>query len=458
MEAPSGGAPQTGIRFRKTRGRLVCRLAEEVIGAAGAAGTDLPKRFFVDVAEIADALPRGGEPLAFVEDDWPERPAVVALPGGEVVFGFDAAEALARALAEQAREPPPPVTRLLPFHYHRVPGRLRLAIARALARIGRGPGAVAGGGRDGGVPDADDGRGGVAPASADSLRFLIARARELAGGPAPPPLWPEGKRYAVCLTHDVDTAEGQRRIGFFRALEARHGTPSTWFLVPFGYDVDDGACRALLAEGCEVGCHGYDHDNRLAYLPPPVMEERLAAAAARLRPYGPRVGFRACSLARTRALLEALPRHFDWDSSVPTEGEDGRSGATTVFPFARPEPAAQGALGGRDMPFVELPIAVPFDATLLFRGLAPRAILAAWQAAIARVKRAGGLAMVVTHPEPHFSGNPAMLDVYGELLAAVASDPDAYVATAGTIARRFARAQAPSQVPVQARAATTASG
>ena len=62
--------------------------------------------------------------------------------------------------------------------------------------------------------------------------------------------------------------------------------------------------------------------------------------------------------------------------------------------------------------------------------------LALWRAGLERVRRAGGLAVLVTHPEPHFSGGSAELaQAYATFVAEVCWDEEAWIATAGAIAR-----------------------
>jgi len=327
-------------------------------------------------------------------------------------FPFDLDEAVRALLDERGREPAPPLPARLPFHYHRIPGRLRVAIARLLERARpRAPAAPR--------PPVEE------------IRTLFLRAVEAATGrpPEPRPFWPDGARYAVALTHDVDTAAGQALVPFIRAVEAEAGVASTFFFVTNGYRLDPGLLRGLQAEGCEVGAHGYDHDGRDAFVAAPEMDRRLDAAAARFADVGP-VGFRSPCLGRSPALLAALGRRFAYDSSVPTRGDDGRSGCATVFPYE----AAGGTL--------ELPVTLPMDADLVFAGASPAAAVEAWVDALAGIRAAGGLGVLVTHPEPHFSGNPAWLDAYRALLGRVRADREAWVTTPGAVARWWRRRDA----------------
>ncbi len=217
-------------------------------------------------------------------------------------------------------------------------------------------------------------------------------------------------RLLYVLSHDVDTAAGQARVGLLAEEEAKRGLVSTWFIVPRHFRLDEGLLDELGRAGHEIGCHGYDHSGRLPFL----TTSEIRARFEEVRPFleAHRVcGFRSPGLLRTRNLLEALGAYFRYDSSVPdTEAYTGagyRNGACQVRPFMR-----DGVL--------EMPITVPLDAALLHYGYRPDAILELWRRKLTWLRQVGGLAVVDTHPEPQYSGNPAMKAVYGRLLDTLA--------------------------------------
>ena len=68
--------------------------------------------------------------------------------------------------------------------------------------------------------------------------------------------WPEGKKFALVLTHDVETAAGCANCPVLMALEERLGFRSSFNLVPADYP-DPVELRARLAgSGFEVRVHG----------------------------------------------------------------------------------------------------------------------------------------------------------------------------------------------------------
>src|ERR1017187_5044558 len=85
-------------------------------------------------------------------------------------------------------------------------------------------------------------------------------------GCTPPgwPGWPDGKRCAVVLTHDVEGSKGLSRIEQLMNLELKHGFNSCFNFVPEGgYRVPDAVREMLDQAGFEVGVHGLEHDGKL---------------------------------------------------------------------------------------------------------------------------------------------------------------------------------------------------
>src|SRR2546429_6551549 len=68
--------------------------------------------------------------------------------------------------------------------------------------------------------------------------------------------WPEGKRFAFVLTHDVEGSKGLERCQALSQLDSRLGFRSAFNFVPEGeYRVGAEARHRLKNEGFEVGVH-----------------------------------------------------------------------------------------------------------------------------------------------------------------------------------------------------------
>ncbi len=111
---------------------------------------------------------------------------------------------------------------------------------------------------------------------------------------------PEGKKVAVCLGFDFDgqaiwdgsfnllspaymsRGEFGAEVGAPRILDLlkKYGIKATWFIPGHTADTFPEICKRVLAEGHEVGCHGYIHSNPTNQTPEyerHVMEISLAA-------------------------------------------------------------------------------------------------------------------------------------------------------------------------------------
>jgi len=278
----------------------------------------------------------------------------------------------------------PPVSARLPVSYQRVPGWLRAAIAGALGRWQRR--SVDVWGRFPGFP---------LDLSADFLTDLE-RGTPLPSRPAP-----------VVLSHDIDSPEGLRNlVDAFLPIEEAVGSRSVNFIVPCAWPIDHGLVAEARARGHQIGVHGYDHSNRSPFAETAERRERLDAARAFIDRYEAH-GYRAPSLLRTRALLRDLSSRYAYDSSIPTSGglfPVPNNGCATARPFT-----IEG--------ITELPVSMPRDGSLRFLGYSPAEIAAIWRDCAARIARAHGVVVLLTHCERRFSGTRAMLDAYQRTLA-----------------------------------------
>jgi peptidoglycan/xylan/chitin deacetylase (PgdA/CDA1 family) len=289
---------------------------------------------------------------------------------------------------------PPPASSRLPFSYRAVPGPVRRTLARAVGRAQRRR---------------------VEQWAAFPQWPIDVSADVLADWAAAPVLQPaDGARRPtpVLLTHDIDSPDGLRNlVATFLPIEEAAGARSTSFIVPCAWQLDEGCLREAAARGHQLGIHGYDHSNRTPFATAADRRTRLDAA----RPLADRfamIGYRAPSLLRTPALLEDLAGRYQYDSSIPTSGglfPVPNNGCATVRPFR---------IGG----LVEIPITLPRDGSLLFLGHSADEIVALWKSCADIVVRAGGVVVLLTHCERHFSGSAPMLHAYRSFLEWIRND------------------------------------
>jgi hypothetical protein len=174
-----------------------------------------PRPYNVFLPPVAD-MTASGDPLAWIELNGQHLPAIVK-QGETVNFAFDLEEAVLGYLFEKHISSKQSLLSRLPFNYHIIPNSIRSWIGHLLTNILF---------RD--KPTPED----CVEPSVELLRGLFLRIIADAGGVSPDhkALWPEGKKYAVALSHDVDTTVGLQK----KLLRLRPNTscapPSTSWL------------------------------------------------------------------------------------------------------------------------------------------------------------------------------------------------------------------------------------
>jgi peptidoglycan/xylan/chitin deacetylase (PgdA/CDA1 family) len=240
-----------------------------------------------------------------------------------------------------------------------------------------------------------------------------------------PLAWPEGRRFAIVLTHDVDTAWVFKHppwLDCFLAAEEENGFRSAWYVVPIhirGQRVRQ-ALAALARRGHELGVHGYNHDAGLPDLPAEILCAKLQRARELVAEFEPHhLGYRAPWLSRSDVMYGALEEAgYLYDTSRPTvdfqRGNRGaNNGCCTLFPFL------QGRL-------VLLPISLPQDAMIGSLGMSPQRFWDWILGLIETIKARHGVVVISTHLQPHHSANPPMFEGYRRILKALAADADAW--------------------------------
>ncbi|HZQ47896.1 MAG TPA: hypothetical protein VFC07_12835, partial [Verrucomicrobiae bacterium] len=97
-------------------------------------------------------------------------------------------------------------------------------------------------------------------ASKDIWPILESAGRRPDGWPG----WPDGKKFAVVLTHDVEGPKGLAKCRQLMELEKKLGFCSAFNFIPEGdYRVSREFREELAQNGFEVGVHDLHHDGKL---------------------------------------------------------------------------------------------------------------------------------------------------------------------------------------------------
>ncbi|NJB69220.1 peptidoglycan/xylan/chitin deacetylase (PgdA/CDA1 family) [Desulfobaculum xiamenense] len=277
-----------------------------------------------------------------------------------------------------------PLSARLPFHYHRLPGPLRNALAGAVL-------AVRGRGSHRAHP--------VTPHNPGCALVL----RALRG--------PSALARTVVLTHDCDTADGLARAHELAAVDESLGWRALWNVVP-GTEPDPSRLDHLRGHGHEIGLHGLTHDNDEAFLAADALRHALDALAPFRERYGIR-GYRGPSWYRTRTMFDVLEEFFDYDLTCLDNDfvcPGGHGGVGDVWPF-RMRPG-----------LVEMPCTLPFEAPLVAGGVRPQALTDWWWPKVCWLARCGGVLVINTHPDAHYCGRPEVREAYRALLVRLAAE------------------------------------
>lgn len=194
--------------------------------------------------------------------------------------------------------------------------------------------------------------------------------------------WPGNKNFSLCLTHDVETKEGFKKIERICKIEKNIGLRSAWFFVAEKYPVSENLIKELKEQGFEVGVHGLRHDGKLFN-----SKNTFNKRKEKLRIYAQKwnaKGFRSPSLLRNAQLIKDLP--FEYDSSFPDTDPYGPQpgGCLSIFPFF---------MGN----IVEIPVTMPQDHTLFV--ILRKRNISIWKKKVDWIEKMHGVALFIIHPD-----------------------------------------------------------
>jgi glycosyltransferase involved in cell wall biosynthesis len=233
------------------------------------------------------------------------------------------------------------------------------------------------------------------------------------GSERPPqdwPGWPGGKRFALVLTHDVESAVGLKKCRELMELEMKLGVRSSFNFIPEGgYALPDELREELTANGFEVGIHDLRHDGRLF-----ASRDGFNRNAARINHYlrdWRAAGFRSGFMLHNLDWLHALEVKYDASTFDTDPFEPQPEGRHTIFPFWVPAPSASSRRSGISDDaspggYVELPYTLPQDSTLFL--LLEEKTASIWKHKLDWIAEHGGMALFITHPDyMTFSDRPS---------------------------------------------------
>jgi len=201
--------------------------------------------------------------------------------------------------------------------------------------------------------------------------------------------WPDGKRFALVLTHDVEGESGLRRCEELAAVEESRGLRSAFGFVPLRYETPEPLRRTLSERGFEVMVHDLYHDGKL-YRDRQTFLGRRGVINEFLGQWETR-GFSSGAMHHNLPWISELDIDYGISTYDVDPFEPQSCGLGRIFPFWVQAPAGGGA------GFVEMPYTLPQDFTLfVLMGERNNSI---WRRKLDWIAEKGGMALIKTHPD-----------------------------------------------------------
>jgi hypothetical protein len=222
--------------------------------------------------------------------------------------------------------------------------------------------------------------------------------------------WPNGKKFAFVMTHDVEGARGLARCQKLVELDKALGLRACFNFVPEGeYRVPDALRVSLEQQGFEVGIHDLYHDGSL-YRSVGHFREQAKTINEYIKEWGA-WGFRSGFMLHNLDWSQNLDILYDASTFDTDPFEPQPDGVGTIFPFWVQSDGIKG--------YVELPYTLAQDFTLFV--LLKETTIDLWKKKLDWVAEHGGMALVIAHPDYMcFDGKPNdreyAVDLYEQLL------------------------------------------
>ena len=213
--------------------------------------------------------------------------------------------------------------------------------------------------------------------------------------------WPEGKKFAFVLTHDVELQGGHDKCQALMLIEKDLGFVSSFNFVPERYKVSAELREYLQENGFEVGVHGLNHDGKL-FSSKKVFDERANKINKFLKEWNA-VGFRAPAMHHNLEWLKQLDLEYDLSTFDTDPFEPQSDGMGTIFPFVVNRNNMQDG-------YVEMPYTLVQDFTLFI--LMKEKDSSIWKKKLDWIAENGGMALINVHPDYINFENKTSLEEY----------------------------------------------
>jgi len=214
--------------------------------------------------------------------------------------------------------------------------------------------------------------------------------------------WPEKKRFALILNHDVDTARGLKNCPNLMNIEKKLNFRSSFNFVAEDYFVPPSLRQSLNESGFEVGIHGLKHDGKLF-----INRKSFEIKARRINIYLKEwnaVGFASPSMLRNHEWMTDFDINYACSTFDTDPFEPQSEGMHTIFPFFVTSNITKRT-------YVELPYTLPQDHSLFI--ILREKDNNIWKQKLDWIAENGGMALLNTHPDyMNFEDTPFSFEQY----------------------------------------------
>ncbi len=216
--------------------------------------------------------------------------------------------------------------------------------------------------------------------------------------------WPGRYRFALILTHDIETAAGQAYVRRLAEFEESLGWRSSFNFIPERYPLDVALMNWLREHGFEIGVHGLKHDGK-EFFDKGTFLKRVVKINRYMKEFGA-AGFRAPLTHRNPEWMQELDIRYDasFFDSDPFEPIPG--GVMTIWPYI---------LGH----FIELPYTLVQDFSLL--NILEAKSAQTWLEKVDFIEDYHGMALINTHPD--YLSRPENFQIYSDFLQEMKKRP-----------------------------------
>lgn len=200
--------------------------------------------------------------------------------------------------------------------------------------------------------------------------------------------WPGNKRFALVLSHDVETKMGLDKCMELAIIEMKMGFRSSFNFVPERYNNSTELREHLVKNDFEVAIHGLKHDGKLFWTRK-IFNERAKKINEYLKTWDA-VGFHSPCTIRNLDWIHDLDIEYDQSTFDTDPFEPQPEGVGTIFPYWHKNETSKKV-------YVELPYTLPQDHALFI--IMQERDIRIWKQKLDWIADKGGMALVNTHPD-----------------------------------------------------------